>query len=115
MSQVKNGDKLYVITRADMNAGYQGVQSIHAGIQFIFEHPEYAREWYQNSNYLGFLSVANEQELHRLAERAALLGLKHSVFKEPDIGDQVTAIALEPGAKSKKLCSNLKLALKDDI
>lgn len=104
-----------MITRADISPGYQGVQSIHAGIQFIFEHPEFAREWYHNSNYLGFLSVANEQELHRLVEQAASLGLKHSIFKEPDIGDQVTAIALESGPKSKKLCSNLGLALKEDV
>jgi hypothetical protein len=104
-----------VITRKDISFGYQGVQGMHSAIQFIFEHPEFAREWYHNSNYLGFLSVADEQELHQLAERAESLGLKYSIFKEPDIGDQATAIALEPGAKSKKLCANLSLALREAL
>jgi hypothetical protein len=40
-------------------------------------------------------------------------GIRFSVFKEPDIDNQITAIALEPGSKSKKICSNLSLALKD--
>lgn len=95
-----------------MSAGYQGVQSIHAGIQFVFEHPEYAKCWYENSNYLGFLSVENEQELNQLIERARSQEIKFSIFREPDVDNQITAIALEPGNKSKKLCSNLKLALK---
>lgn len=89
-----------------------GVQAIHAGIQFIFEHPEYAKEWYDKSNYLGFLSVANERELLSLAENASALGIAFSIFREPDIDDQITAIALEPGVKSKKLCSKLPLALR---
>jgi len=86
---------------------------MHAAIQFIFEHPEITKEWYNISNYLGFLSVANEYELNKLIEKAVLLNIKISVFKEPDIDNQITAIALQPGIKSKKLCSNLKLALRD--
>jgi hypothetical protein len=94
-----------------MSAGYQGVQSIHAGIQFVFEHPEFAKAWYTQSNYLGFLSVQNEFELNKLIEKAIENNIKFSIFREPDIGNQITAIALEPGKLSKKLCSNLKLAL----
>lgn len=105
------GDKLYVVTRSDLSVGYQGVQSIHAGIQFVFEHPEFAKQWFDSSNYLGFLSVNDEHALSRLIEKAIELNIKFSVFREPDIDNQITAIALAPGAKSKKLCSNLKLAL----
>lgn len=104
---------MYVITRADLDKGYQGVQSIHAGIQFVFEHPEFAQIWYQKSNYLGFLSVANEEELKLLIEKASEKGIKFSVFREPDIDNQITAIALEPSSASKKLCSRLRLAMKD--
>jgi len=35
------------------------------------------------------------------------------VFLEPDIGNQLTAIALEPTDKSYRLTSNLPLALKE--
>jgi len=37
--------------------------------------------------------------------------IKFSIFREPDFDDEITAIALEPGRKSKKLCSKLNLAL----
>jgi len=35
------------------------------------------------------------------------------LFFEPDIGNQLTAIALEPSERAGKLTSNLPLALKD--
>jgi hypothetical protein len=97
-----------------MAAGYQGVQSIHAGIQFGVEHPEIHKVWYEKSNYLGWLSVADEIALIQLIEQAILHDITFSVFREPDIGNQITAIALAPGPKSKKLCGKLKLALKEE-
>lgn len=103
---------MYVIVRSDLSYGQQAVQGMHAGIQFIFDHPEIAREWHLNSDYLCFLSVINESELIELVSQAASLGLKYSIFREPDIGNQVTAIALEPNEESKKLCGRLPLALK---
>lgn len=111
--QVKPGDKLYVITRRDLSNGYQAVQSMHALRQFSAEHPEEDKLWYEVSNYLGLLSVENEQELTTLVEKAQSLDIKFSIFREPDIGDQITAIALEPGSRTKKLCNNLQLALKE--
>lgn len=113
MSQVKSGDKLYVITRRDLEPGYQAVQSMHALRQFTAEHPERDREWFDNSNYLGLLSVTDEPALNVIIEQAVNQNIRLSVFREPDIDNQITAIALEPGPKSKKICSKLKLALKD--
>ena len=84
---------------------------MHALRQFTAEHPEVDRQWFEISNYLGLLSVANEQELHQLIEKARDLDIKLSVFREPDIDNQITAIALAPGVRSKKLCSQLQLAL----
>lgn len=89
------------------------MQSIHAAVQFGMEHPEVHRVWFEVSNYLGLLSVANELALYQLIDKARELGIKCSVFREPDIGNEITAIALEPGTKAKKLCSNLPLALKE--
>lgn len=101
-----------MITRSDLEPGYQAVQSLHAGIQFAMEHPDIHKEWFDKSNYLGLLSVANEAELLVLTERAQQQDIKVSIFREPDIGDQITAIALAPGADTKKLCGKLQLALK---
>lgn len=111
MSQINPGDKLYVITRNDLSFGQQAVQSMHALRQFTTDHPEIDKCWFERSNYLGLLAVKDEYELHRLIEKAMQNNIRFSVFKEPDIEDQVTAIALEPGPLTKKLCSSLKLAL----
>jgi Peptidyl-tRNA hydrolase PTH2 len=103
-----------VITRQDLEPGYQAVQSMHALRQFTAEHPEIDKLWFEQSNYLGLLSVMNEQELHTLIEQATAHDIRCSVFREPDIDNQITAIALAPGQKTKKLCSRLPLALRGD-
>jgi hypothetical protein len=85
---------------------------MHALRQFTAEHPEIDKAWFEQSNYLGLLSVQNEEELARLLETANQQGIQASAFREPDIDNQMTAIALSPGPKSKKLCSRLPLALR---
>lgn len=102
-----------MITRNDIAPGYQAVQSMHALRQFIADHPEIDRQWFEHSNYLGLLSVSNEEALLRLITQAQMQNIAVSIFREPDIGDQITAIALGPGPKSKKLCGRLPLALRD--
>ena len=103
---------MYIITRRDLHPGQQAVQSIHAMRQFTAEHSEIDRSWFENSNYLGLLSVANEDELEKLIYKASSKDIRFSVFREPDIGNKITAIALEPCDWSRRLCSSLRLALK---
>lgn len=105
------GDKMYIITREDLSPGVQAVQGQHALAEFMITFPGTAKEWHENSNYLGFLSIPNEASLIELADRAVRKDLRVAWFREPDLDNQVTAIAIEPGSKSKKLCSRLKLAL----
>ena len=102
-------EKLRIITRRDLPLPYQAVQSAHAGIQFQHEHTELAKNWYHSSNYLIFLSVENEVELNNIIDAAKSKNITISVFREPDIDNQITAIALEPSITSKKLTSGLKL------
>jgi hypothetical protein len=73
------------------------IQAAHAAIEFQHEHPEIAKEWNTNSKYLVFLSVENEEELKHWLEKIQIRELKYTTFIEPDIGNQLTAIALEPG------------------
>ena len=89
------------------------MQSIHALREFVNDHPDIDREWYSKSNYLGLLSVRDEYCLRELVSKACQFGIRCSVFREPDIGNQITAIALEPGPKTKRLCSRLPLALQE--
>ena len=106
-------DKLIVITRRDLHPGYQAVQAAHAAVDFQHQHPEIAKKWNSQSNYLIILSVKNEEQLSLLLKKAKFKELKHTVFREPDIGDEITAIALEPGDRAKKLTNRLPLALKE--
>jgi hypothetical protein len=89
------------------------VQACHAAIEFQHEHPEIAKQWNTHSKYLVFLSVENEQELYKYLEKIQFYELKYTTFFEPDIGNQLTAIALQPDKLSYKITSNLPLALKE--
>jgi len=102
-----------VIGRKDLSIGMQAVQSGHAAIQFQHEHPELAKNWFHNSNYLIFLSVNNEEELKSLIDRAITQNITVSVFREPDINNEITAIALQPCDESRKFTSGLPLMGKE--
>lgn len=103
--------KLFLITRADLPPGQQAVQAAHAGRVFQHEHPIIERAWFETSNTLAFLKVANEPALARLLERARWKGYEASGFREPDRGNELTAIAIGPRGKS--LCQSLAPALQE--
>lgn len=104
-------DKLYIVTREDLPPGSAAVQAMHAAIQFMMDHPLISRAWFEESNYLAFLSIRDEPSLEKLVQKAESRGIIYSIFREPDLGNQITAAAFEPGIMGRRLCSNLKLAL----
>lgn len=59
------------------------------------------------------LSVSTEDDLNKVIEQLESTDLLYSPFYEPDIGNQLTAIAIEPSQLSKKFCSRFKLAMKE--
>ena len=97
--------------RSDLSIGDQAVQAIHAMRQFSNDFPEVDKKWFSESNVLALLCVSDELELEKLAEQADAKNIKLSKFYEEDLNNQLTAICLEPGNKTKKLCFKLKLAL----
>lgn len=78
---------------------------------FIFQFPKEARIWHDTSNYIIILSVPTEQHLRDLSKSLGPLGINHTTFKEPDIGSEITALALCPGPGVKKFCQGMPLAL----
>jgi hypothetical protein len=78
----------------------------------IFQFPEESKAWHINSNSIVCLSVKDEQSLLKLSEKLSFEGIKHVLFREPDIQNQITSIAIEPCDRAKKICSNMPLALK---
>lgn len=110
---MRTDQKLYVVTRRDLSPGAQAVQGKHALVEFMFEHPEKARQWYGESNTLGFLSVADEKELDYLVGKLSSLGIAHSMFREPDMGMSLTAIAVEATDQAAEALRHLPLAMKE--
>lgn len=98
-----------------MSNGYKAVQSTHAAINFIFEHPGRAGPWFNNSNTLVQLELKDEKQLKLLIQQCEKLQLCYTVFREPDIGNQITAVAIEPSPLTQKLVRKIPLLLKDKI
>jgi hypothetical protein len=103
--------KLYLVTRADLSVAQQAVQAVHAMREFVREHPEVDRVWYEKSNTLAFLEVEDEAALTRLLSTARNRRIPSSGFWEPDRDDELTAIAIGP--QGKGLCRRLRLALSE--
>ena len=103
-------DKLYIVVRADLPAGLQLPQSYHAGRLFAAEHPALEQYWYEHSNNLVIVSVPNKEALAKLAYEMTVRGLAVSMFREPDLGGEPTALAVEPAGG--KMLSRHPLALR---
>ena len=89
MNTRKKPLRLYVLVRDDLSVTYRGVQGIHAVAAFYERggHPEWHNETVIQ------LAVRNEQELRYWAEKLAMKRKNFSFFREPDLKDQMTAIA----------------------
>jgi len=101
-------DKLYLVTRADLPPGQQAVQAAHALRQFTADHPDVDRRWFETSNTLALLVVPDESSLDQLLHKARRRG-PVSEFREPNRGNELTAVAIGPWGKS--VVARLPLAL----
>jgi hypothetical protein len=79
-------ERLYVVSRADLGTGLRTAQVGHALIHWVLEHG-------CPPDNLVVLQVPNLEELHRCGAR--LTGRVVS-FHEPDLGDELTAVAAGP-------------------
>ena len=94
--------KLYVLVRNDLPAPYRMVQGGHALAQFMLEHDSATEEW--KNSYLIYLGVKNLKELLKWSEKLSWRSKPHSVFREPDLGFETTALAcLDTGEVFSKL------------
>ena len=88
---------------------------MHAAFRFASDWRHTMHKWMDESEYICVLAAENEDHLKKLLKSAGELQIPHASFNEPDFDNSLTAIALGPGLESKKLCSNLKLALRDKL
>lgn len=95
--------------RADLPPGLAAAQAVHAAFLFAHQHPSITGPWQRDSQYLIIVSVPDEIALIALASRALEAGIEISTWSEPDMADEKTAVALQPGKVAQRLCSNLPL------
>lgn len=101
--------KLYIVVRSDLPPGLQTAQSCHALSEFAQEHPELYKEWKRDNN-LVVLASPGKDALAKLAYDMTNRGVAFSMFTEPDLGGELTAICIEP--KGGRYLSTLPLALR---
>lgn len=109
---MKGNEFVTVLTRNDLSPGYKLVQSAHALADFAIEHENEFKAWQKGSNYLCCLETT-EYKISKIVYKLQDLGIKYTVFKEPDFGGQMTAVAVEAISREqhKTLFKNLKLSL----
>jgi hypothetical protein len=98
MSSQKAVKRLYVLINKRLNPVYGCVQGGHAVAQYMLENP---LEW--KNEFLIYLYADTEKWRSILHER----GIKYSVFREPDLNNTITAIAVRDD--SGEMFKNLKL------
>jgi len=90
--------RMYVIVRGELSETYRLVQGAHALAQFAMAHPVEFDEW--NNQYLIFLKVFNKNALiDFIVYTLSKHNVPYSLFREPDLDDQVTAVALYDNGK----------------
>jgi hypothetical protein len=99
--------KLYVVVRSDLEPGAQLAQAGHAISAFAFYFEADHRAWHQGSNNLVILAARDEAHLLELARESPG---PLAIFREPDLGNTVTAVAFH-GDMARRL-SSLPLALR---
>jgi len=79
---------MYVLVRKDLTKAQQAVQGGHALAQFLLNH---SSNW--RNGTLIYLGVRGEQQLINLVKRLERNDIDVAVWREPDMGNQATAIA----------------------
>ncbi len=98
------------MTHKDLTISYQLPQCCHAVADFSAQYPEQFKKWQSGSNTIVVLAVSNERRLFELAEKAEGFGLKVCRFHEPDLCNELTAIAIEPSDTTRRICGGIGLA-----
>ena len=81
-------EKMYVLIRRDLNKKQQSVQAGHALAEYLLTYPT---DW--SNGTLIYLAVNNEAELASWAGKLEGVNIKWTGFREPDINNELTAIA----------------------
>ena len=90
--------RLYVLISNKLDSIYGCVQGGHAVAQWLLDHPQ--QDW--NNNYLIYVTA----DIPKWKEKLDIFGINYTEFKEPDLNNQTTALAV---LNNDKMFKNLKL------
>jgi len=101
--------KLYVLVRRDLSKSQQAVQACHAVAQFSLFDDQYSDGSQLKNLWLnGTIVLLQVKDLEELQNWYSKLPNAHT-FEEPDIGDEMTAIAISGDNTLGGLFKNLRL------
>jgi hypothetical protein len=87
-----------VLVRTDLPVPQQLVQAVHAA----YEAGKHLAGDGSEIDSAVVCNVRNEEELLKAEHRLHLDGIRTVLFREPDIGDEATALATEPLDPSRR-------------
>jgi len=108
--------RLYVVGRRDLSVGSQAAQTGHALAELCVRQRDGGlMDWADNHKTLIIVSVKDEDELRALSKALNSAGVRVQPFFEPDMDDQMTAIAVHPSdwVDAQKKLSTLPLLGKE--
>lgn len=85
-------ERLYTITRKDISFGQKVVQSNHVSNQYLIEHDPHKKNIWNNGSII-CLELGNEKSLKRWIKKLDSKEVKYSIFREPDMNNEITGIA----------------------
>lgn len=97
-------EKLFVLIRRDLSVQQQAVQAGHAVAEFLLRGPK--SSWHNGT--LVYLSVPDQERLRRWEDKLCDLEIPYTLFREPDLGNEITALAVT--TQREKIFKSLQLA-----
>ena len=79
---------LYIIVRKDLSSSQIAVQAGHAVAEYVLDNPQIWR-----NETLIYLGVKNLYQLEKWMNKLSDAEIKFTTWREPDINNEVTAIA----------------------
>lgn len=90
--------RLYVLISQKLNPIYGCVQGGHVVAEWLLSHPD--QNW--NNSYLIYVSA----DIQKWKDKLDLMDIEYTEFKEPDLDNEITALAV---LNNDKMFKNLKL------
>lgn len=96
-------NKLYVLIRKDLTTSQQAVQAGHAVAEYLLKTKN--NKW--TNGTLIYLGVPNGKKLKSWCDKLNFLDISYVCFKEPDLNNEITALAVIP--EDANIFKNLQL------